>query len=547
MARLIGARSQRPNRAPLETAIVLVGFFLMTGAWGIRAADWNEWRGPLRNGVVEKSPPLLEAWPEKGPKKLWESEEKIGGAARGGYGSVVFADGRVFVFETPRHVEPLKTRTLDDRNLTALGWQAKMPPKDLSDAIEKARLSEERTQLKDRKAIQAWAKQWTTDKMDAEQRKSFARFASARLIAGPSAVEIPVLEKLAQIKGKEFADQASLEDWFAKNGIEGEVRKRVAAKFPDKRTVGTDDVICLDAANGKTLWRASFPGVVRGHGSSSTPCVTGGKCYIIGSDGDAYALDVKTGAKIWHQKIGKGEKNASFVVVDGVALIPAGPLTGLDAEAGKVLWSHEKFGLSNASPVLWVHGGKTYVVARVKGALVCLDPKPGTVLWTVKDSDSGPHAGSTPAVEGDTMAVSGSRGLVLYKLSTEKAEVQATVSCPMDYSNCPIIIGGHAYAFGRKGSSCISFESGKVVWKDDDLKGSAYIAPIWADNKVFLQGSAGKGYGDGSLFMFAVSSEKGQVLAKAPVKQVLCTTPALANGLIYCRTAKGIACYDLRK
>src|SRR5262245_7285256 len=38
------------------------------------AADWAEWRGPLRNGVsLEKG--LLQEWPKDGPKLMWQAND----------------------------------------------------------------------------------------------------------------------------------------------------------------------------------------------------------------------------------------------------------------------------------------------------------------------------------------------------------------------------------------------------------------------------------------------------------------------------------------
>ncbi|MHC4915415.1 MAG: outer membrane protein assembly factor BamB family protein, partial [Planctomycetota bacterium] len=312
----MNALSASPCRTAAVALAVLIAFAASPSAG---ETDWNEWRGPNRSGAVVKSPPLLDAWPEAGPKKLWESADQILGADPGGFGSPVVAGGRLFVLETPQHPEPLKTRTLDEKNLKLLGWQAAMPPADVLAKIEAARNSDERAAMKDRKKITAWARKWASDNLDADARKKFGRFASGRLTAGKSAIPVPLLEKLAGIKDKEFADAAALDAWLTANGFEGDVRKKVAARFPATRKVGEDVVFCLDAASGKTLWKVKYPGVARGHASSSTPCVTDGKCYIIGSDADAYCLSAETGEKIWHRKIGTGEKNASFAVIDGVA------------------------------------------------------------------------------------------------------------------------------------------------------------------------------------------------------------------------------------
>lgn len=90
-------------------------------------------------------------------------------------------------------------------------------------------------------------------------------------------------------------------------------------------------------------------------------------------------------------------------------------------------------------------------------------------------------------------------------------------------------------------------ETGKLVWKDKSLEACSYNSPILVDNKILIQGRKGKGYGNGSLSMYAVSPEKGVLLANAPIKQVLCTTPALVDGRIFLRLSNRIACYDLKE
>jgi outer membrane protein assembly factor BamB len=373
----------------------------------------------------------------------------------------------------------------------------------------------------------------------------FSRFVSDRLNAGKGALDLATIEKLSSIKDKEFATQQELDNWFAENGVESDVRNKIAARIPTAVAVGNDVVFCLDAGDGKTLWKATFPGAPQPHAASSTPCVIGGRCYVIGSDSDCRCLDAGTGALIWQKKVGKGANNASFMVIDGVAIIPAGPLAGIDALTGNLRWSHDKIGAGNASPVPWISGGRTNAIVRAGRALTCLDPRTGSILWTVSDSAGGDFAGATPAVEGDIMAVSCNDSVAIYRLAPDKAALLGNVKCPMDYSSSPIVVNGHAYVFGRNGSACISIEKASLVWENKELKAGSYLAPVAADGKVFTQGH-GTGYGSGDLVMLAVSPDGGRQMASAPIKQVLCTTPALADGRAYCRLNSGVACYDLR-
>jgi len=75
--------------------------------------DWPQWRGPQRNGVLLSGPALANAWSVEGPTKIWESEP-IPSDDEGGHGSVVFADGRVYVSVVWHRDEPSDTRTITD-------------------------------------------------------------------------------------------------------------------------------------------------------------------------------------------------------------------------------------------------------------------------------------------------------------------------------------------------------------------------------------------------------------------------------------------------
>jgi len=59
-------------------------------------ADWNQWRGPNRDGTAPDSPPLAESWGPAGPPKLWASE-KIMDGREDGLGSVSIAGGKTYV------------------------------------------------------------------------------------------------------------------------------------------------------------------------------------------------------------------------------------------------------------------------------------------------------------------------------------------------------------------------------------------------------------------------------------------------------------------
>jgi outer membrane protein assembly factor BamB len=541
------------------SGVLLVSMLVFLGVvTAARAADWNQWRGPQRNGHVPDGPALLDGWSADGPKQVWVSEEKVlSGESGGGMGGVVVAKGRMYCLIVPRHSEPLTTRTLAEARLLNLGWTKTKPPEDLLAKVEKARVSDERQALKNSQEVQAWVKAWVEANLDAEAKQKHGGFISNRLARGRSALDMAVLDKLATIKDQEFPDQAALDRWLDANGIEGDARKTVLAQIPVKVDLLDNEVLCVDAGTGKTLWRRTFQndrstGVLAGgdYMPSSTPCVVDGKCYIMGMGCQVFCLDAVTGKTIWSAAAGTGRsaRHCSFAVIDGVAVVPAGPLTGFDAQTGQVLWAHEAVANSWASPVFWQNDGKTWLVIRAGGKIMCLDPKPGTIRWSIDEGKASQnYAGSSPAIVGDVMAVSNQRGVCIYRLSAETAKRLWDVRCPMDYDTAPTIVEGHVYVFGRSGGTCISLESGEITWQDGDVKMASYSVPILADGTLLLQGFEKAGsYGDGSLCMIAVSPEKPRVLGKARIGQALCATSAVVDGLFYCRLTRGLACYDLR-
>lgn len=274
------------------------------------AADWPEWRGPLRNGVVDKGPALATNWPSEGPKRLWVSADEIPGGdtpgayTGGSFGSVAVADGRIYcLFILPRQ-EKLTTRTLSEQKLLSLGWTAKRPPAEVTDPAELARVSAARLTLTSPVAIQAWATQWVETNLTAKVRKDYGSYVTTRLKQGKDATDLAVLDQLATIKDKPFSNTEALNAWFAENGIQDDLRKTVQAKIPETELYRDTGVICLDAATGKTVWRKIFPGgvmlpIYENVPASCTPCVANGKVYVLGTSGMAFCLDAVSGAKVW--------------------------------------------------------------------------------------------------------------------------------------------------------------------------------------------------------------------------------------------------------
>ncbi len=185
----------------------------------------------------------------------------------------------------------------------------------------------------------------------------------------------------------------------------------------------------LDAVNTKTvknlvpIWSMSFGGEKQ-RGQESQPLVYKGKMFVTGSYSRLFALDVKTGQKLWkyEHRLPEGIMPCCDVVNRGAALYDNlvifgtldAQLVALDADTGKVVWKEKvddyAAGYSmSAAPLIaegllltGVSGGEFGVVGRVEAR----DPKTGKMVWSrpVVEGHMGYLNGKENGISGTTNA-----------------------------------------------------------------------------------------------------------------------------------------------
>ena len=147
------------------------------------------------------------------------------------------------------------------------------------------------------------------------------------------------------------------------------------------------------------VWSFSFGGEKQ-RGQESQPLVHGGRMFVTGSYSRIFALDTRTGAKLWQyeHRLPDGIMPCCDVVNRGAALFDNlvifgtldAQLVALDQATGKVVWKEKlddyKAGYSyTAAPIIakglvltGVSGGEFGVVGRVDAR----DAKTGKLVWT---------------------------------------------------------------------------------------------------------------------------------------------------------------------
>ncbi len=299
--------------------------------------------------------------------------------------------------------------------------------------------------------------------------------------------------------------------------------------------VAKDVFVCLSVADGKILWKTEFPSRLSHWGSSSTPCVSGGRVYGAG-DSVIYCLNAADGKLVWQAETKGLSISSSTMLLGDKVIVQAGALTALNAADGAVVWTQPKVKGSNPSPVSWSGGGRSFVIAN-GGALSCVDAADGAIAWTVPGSGSG-----TPVVQGDTVVLFGegkAPGLVAYRMSPDKADLAWSVPAG-DRGTTPILHEGHVYAVGANRAICVRLADGRVMW-EEKLRYGEISSPVLADGKVIATVEDG-----GTLMMFLASSGKFELAGKLPrMRAASCASPSVSGGKLFLRLKDGVGCFNL--
>lgn len=498
---------------------------------GSCCADWNQWRGPNRDGTAPNAE-LPDSWPEGfAPAKLWESEE-IPSDHYGGHGSVSIADGKVFAAIVWHRDEPTTTRLFTRREMGNLGHRTN----DFSDELM-AKFEEARMNLNPRlrgNALNDWAKNWAQENLSEDQLLRLEGWVVSRFKQGKSALPWKDLELIQTIVDHEFENADAFQKWVdEQEWADPASATKLVETMPNTKMAANDVVACYSLETGETLWKYEVPGAPTGRSSSSTPAVADGKVYAMLS-GNLYAVNAENGELVWrHTPERTRPISSSPMVADGKVFVQAEKLQAFDGASGELLWESDAVRNTVSSPTTW----RGFVICNDNKDLVGLDIDSGEEKWRKPAGGQG-----TPTVVGDhVVVVSNKIGLKAFRLSIEGAqEVWTKEFTTRRYQETPIIHDGHVYHLGGAMHACVDLESGETKWEVE--RQSDISSPILADGKLLVLESNG-----GFLAMVGANPAEHQLLGRTKVAALKCPTPAISGSKLVVRAKDRLICYDLTK
>ena len=178
-------------------------------------------------------------------------------------------------------------------------------------------------------------------------------------------------------------------------------------------------------------------------------------------------------------------------------------------------------------------------------ALVAVDPKTGSVLWSYPWETKHDTNVADPILIGDKVFISSGydRGCALLQVNGDKVTKLWENKNMRNHFNPCVLIDGHVFGFdgntGRATLKCIKLATGKVQWEEDSFGGFGAIQAI--GKKLLIISNQGE------LVVAEANTGEFTEISRAQVTGPKCwTTPVLANGRIYCRNSRGdLTCLDV--
>jgi outer membrane protein assembly factor BamB len=346
---------------------------------------------------------------------------------------------------------------------------------------------------------------------------------------------------------------------------------------------GFERTDCFDATTGKVLWTQEAKratAVSFGSGPRATPTIDGDVVYTLGSEGHLIAISMLDGKEIWNVALKERYPEAetpiwgfssSPLVDDKLIYTVAGgkgsTLVALDKKTGKEVWKTGDTQLIGYfSPMFVGEGNQRQIIFWDPDKVNGIDPATGKVLWKAPLKPKYEMSISPPLIRGDWMYFSGiGEVATMFKLKPNRAGVETMWSSEGDpkmavyCSNAGGVFADNFIAGADCGGGsfiAIDPKDGKRLWetKQPTSNGesrashaTAFVFPT-KDGSHYLLSETGD-------FIIAKLTRAGyEEISRQHVidatnswqgRNVVWAYPAFANGNLYVRNDKELACYDL--
>lgn len=298
------------------------------------------------------------------------------------------------------------------------------------------------------------------------------------------------------------------------SGFSSPVYHRGRIYVHTRRDPAEETVSCLDARDGRVVWRHSYPAPFRqnsyaihmGAGPNSTPLVACDRIYTLGMTGILSCFHAGSGTLEWRKDWTSRVDTSRYFT--GTAMSPLiaerrlivqigddreGMIQALDPGSGRVRWSWDADAMAYSSPITASFNGVRLVIGLTDKLAVGLKLDTGKLLWSFPFRDPENENILTPIFHGKLLILSGIRnGTFAYRLSrlgdrwtTDQVWHNPVVHMHM---SSPVLdrglVFGHSYK--KKGQFfCLDAQTGATRWLTSGREGE-HASAICSKSLLFL-------------------------------------------------------------
>jgi outer membrane protein assembly factor BamB len=314
--------------------------------------------------------------------------------------------------------------------------------------------------------------------------------------------------------------------------------------------------------SGKFLWKSPIgkEWTLNYPGSRNTPTIVDDLVYVTAGYGSVACLEAKSGKKRWsvdmvtdfHAPMNRFGFSESLVVSGNAVFCCPGNadtnVVALNRFTGKMLWICKGLGemTSYCSPALIQLPEREILVTFSKNALLGIDTKDGTLLWTHKQDGEGDVHINTPLFEnGFIYYITGDgNGSVKLKLSADGKEITEV----WRNQSCDNTMGG----FIKLNDYIYTASYGRRYWLTCDANTGAITDSVKFDKGVTI-------YADGMLYCYNEKGQLGLFNPAGPKMEAVSSFrvtrgtkahyahPVINQGILYVRHGRSLLAYDIKK
>jgi outer membrane protein assembly factor BamB len=355
------------------------------------------------------------------------------------------------------------------------------------------------------------------------------------------------------------------QEWKVSVGF-GDATPVLAGKkiFLSTRQGADEVVLCLDASTGKELWKNTYAappvtGPAAPHaGPRSSPAVANGKIVTFGVTGILSCIDAENGKLLWRKENPSNAFPSFFtgmspLISDGICIVHVGKkdngeVIAYDMSTGNEKWKWAGEGPAYSSPSMMTVDGKKLVIVITEKNLMALGLSDGKLLFQVPAPVQQRFYNCvSPYIDGQTIVYSG-QGLGSKALKVEKQgdqfttkELWANAEVGAKW-NTPVLKDGFLYGFtDQKRMYCLNYATGQTAWIDNAVSSDFSTIVDCGSVVIGLAGTIG------SLIVINPNGKEYTELAKYKVSETaIYSYPVISGNNVYIKDAESLILYKIK-